>query len=374
MAVIDFKGLLDEMEEDEIFTIANESRPPANYLWNSVLPDVKRRGYSASAANMKIIATMSKLTGMDSRYARGGAARRFDFEHKLAKLGIEMLFPEEYLRQLREIVNENIANGVDDKEELLETMYNFTRKLLVQPHEDTKEWLKGQAILTGLIDWQSDDIRLQVDYGVPSANFLPARTGTTAYGGSGSLFWQDWRAAQQILKNRVRGVFASTPTIQSIIYNPVNGVRLVAADDVAGVFKFQRVVNLNGQNTISDDIRDNMTIFAYDDSGEVLDDSKPGSGETKNVPFCPNGAIAVIGEYDSRAFTIGTGSTPDKTPVSVGYTHIGPTEEGNGRLGMWAKAYVPEGEEYSFIGKSATNVLPVIEAPERIVVLNTQVS
>lgn len=373
--IIDFKGLLDAMEDDEIFTLANEARPGSNYLWNDVLPDQLRRGYNAKAGNMTIKSTMSKLVGMDSPYPRSGVITRQSFEHKIAKMAIEMPFPEEYLRELRELVNDRFNNTIDDEQQVLETMFNFTQKLLVQPHLDTSEHMKSLAIITGEIDIQTDDIHLEVDYQIPAENFLTPRTGNDAYGGSTSKFWTDWHEAQRLLKNRVRAVYCNTRTLQTIMYNPVNNLKVVAADDANGTYTFQRYVTLGGNTVVSEDVRDRITIITYDDSAEVLDETALGSGRTKLVPFCPDGALVFIGAFDGRRFTIGSGSTDEtvNTPVTIGYNHIGPTEEGNGRLGMWANAFVPQGQEWQFVGQSVVNQLPVIEAPDRIVNATTDV-
>lgn len=373
--IIDFKGLLDAMDDNEITTIANEARPGDNYLLNAVLPERKRRGYHAKAGSMTIKSTMAKLVGMDSPYPRGGVMTSSSFEHRLAKIATEQPFPEEYLRELRELVNDIFNNTQDDHAQVLETMFNFTNKLLVQPHLDTAEWMRAQALITGEIDWQSDDIHLEVDYGIPAANFLTARTGNDGYGGSTSKFWTDWHAAQRILKNRVQAVFMNTNTLQTIMYNPENDLKPVRVDDQAGVFEFQRYVLVNGVNVVSEDIRDRITIFTYDDAGEVLDASDPTSGATTLIPFVPDGAICMIGRPDTREFVIGSGSTDESknTPLTLGYTHIGPTEEGNGRLGRWANAFVPQGKEWMFVGQSVTNLLPVINKPELIVNLTTDV-
>jgi hypothetical protein len=371
--IIDFKGLVDEIGEDEIFNLANDARPGTDYLWNDVLPEVKRPGYYANTANMTIIPTMAKLVGMDSPYPRGGASRRSAFEHLLAKMAVEMPFPEEYLRQLRELVRDAFGNDEDSHEQMVETMFNFTDLLLVQPHLDTAEWLRGQALLTGKIDWQSDDIRLEVDYGIPAGNFLPARTGSDAYGGSTSKFWTDVRLASDILYHRIRAIYMRSTTMRAIANNPVNNLKIDTYDELAGIFEFQRYIQINGQNMVSEDVRDRVRIFTYDDEGEVLDETKPGTGETIKLPFCPDGAVLFVGAYNPKKFIVGSGAQPDYKPVSIGHTHVGPTEEGNGRLGRWAYSYVPEGKQWMFIGQSVTNCLPVIEAPDRLVIATTDV-
>lgn len=372
--IIDFKGLLDEIGDDEIFQIANEARPGTNYLWNSILPEVQRPGYHAKAGNMTIRPTMAKLVAMDSPYPRGGVLERFSFQHLLAKMAVELPFPEEYLRELRELVRYALGLDQDAHQQMLETMFNFTDKLLVQPHLDTAEWLRGQALFTGKIDWTSDDIRLQVDYGIPAGNFLPARTGTDAYGGSTSKFWDDLRAAGEILHYQINGIFCHPDTMRIIINNPANSLRIVSQDQIKGIFTFQRYIQVGGIPIISTDARDFVSIFTYRDEGEVLDEAQLGSGVTKKIPFCPRGAILFVGNYVPSRFIVGAGATPPITPVTLGYTHVGPTEEGNGRLGRWAYTYVPEGRQWQFIGQSVTNLLPVIEAPTRLVVATTDIS
>ena len=375
--IVDFKGLLDEMEEDDVFTIANEARPGTNYLWNDVLPEKKRPGYYAKAGSMTVRATMAELTAMDSRYKRGGVSERRNWEHYLAKLGQEMPFSEEYIRELRALVEGLMARNIDGHEQLLETMFNFVDKLLTQPQLDSAEWMRSQAIIFDEIDWWTDDIHLEVSYGRPAENFLPTRTGTAAYDQSASEFWNDWKSAQRILNNRVRAVYAHTNTINGIMYNPANAVKVVKFDDIAGVYTFVRYSDPDTQ-LVSEDRRDVITLYAYDDEGEVLspDPVDRANGETIKLPFCPPGSIVFVGAYDNRKFTIGSGSTDDSadTPVTLGYTHVGPTEEGNGRLGRWARTYVPEDEPWSFIGQSAANVLPVIDAPERIVTATTDLT
>lgn len=372
--LIDFKGLLEGMEDDDIFVLANEARPGDNYLFNGVLPNRNRRGYHAKAGSMSIRATMAKFVGMDSKYPRGGAARRSSFEHRLAKMAIEMPFPEEYLRELRETVNDAFNNTDDDHEVIVETMFNFTEKLLVQPMLDTEEWTKGQALTTGVLQVSTDAIEFEVDYGIPDENFLPARTGSEAYGGADSKFWDDWHEAQRILKWRVQVVMMRTTTLEVIMYNPNNDIKLEAIDRDNGVYVFRRWVLRDGIPVVSEDPRDAITIVTYDDEGEVLDESAPGTGKTVTVPFIADGALLFIGRNDGREFTIGSGSTDEpETSVRVGYTHVGPTEEGNGRLGRWATAYVPQGEEYMFTAKTAENFLPVIERPDLLVNATTEI-
>ncbi len=61
---------------------------------------------------------------------------------------------------------------------------NFSNALLIQPHLDVAEWLRGQALCTGALAWTFNGLKLEVDYGIPAGNKLTHRTANDAYSGS----------------------------------------------------------------------------------------------------------------------------------------------------------------------------------------------
>jgi hypothetical protein len=70
----------------------------------------------------------------------------------------------------------------------------------------------GMALMTGGIDWTFNQKRVEVSYGVPAGNLFAERTGTAGYGGSASVFWDDWYEARSLLNGRIRVGFAAPAT------------------------------------------------------------------------------------------------------------------------------------------------------------------
>jgi len=48
--------------------------------------------------------------------------------------------------------------------------------------------------------------------------------------------------------------------------------------------------------------------------------------------------------------------------------------EGNGQPGRWARVYTPQDEPWQLKGQGVTNGLPVIENPEKLAVISTEMS
>jgi hypothetical protein len=210
---------------------------------------------------------------------------------------------------------------------------------------------------------------LLVDYGIPAANKLDAATGNNGYGGSTSTFWADIRKARRLLKNNVRAFLAHPNTIDMIRYNPVNNLVVIAEGN--GTVTFQRkqtTTDGSAINFLSEDSGDRVTLVSYGLEGEVYDPSNP--GQTLRIPFMPVGKIVAVGNNSGTSYVVGAGATQ---PIEnrLGYTHLGPTVEGGGTPGRWAEVYVPEAAPWSFAGRGAANILPVIEAPEKIAILTT---
>jgi len=210
--------------------IANAERPDSNYLFERVLPERTVDDYMASNAAITIMSTMAGLVGMDSPLPPVGAAMNRTWIQETAKIGGYFNLPEQMLRHLQQQSLRVRAGGGDDTRAIANTILNFA-KFLRQPLLDTLEYLRGRVLSRGAIDWTFNSKRLQVSYGVPSGNLFPQRTGTSGYGGSASLFWDDWYEARSILSGRIRVVFASPATITLITSNAANDIRLTAQDE-----------------------------------------------------------------------------------------------------------------------------------------------
>jgi hypothetical protein len=351
------------------FRIANAARPPANYLFNTLLPEMLKETYHVDSGTMVIRATMAGLVGMDSPYPPGGAVEVSTFMEQSAKLAIEATLHEATLRELQLMMQRLALAGANTNEALANQALNFLEKVIVQANLDVAEWLRGQALVTGGIDWTFNKKNLRVDYGIPTANILTHRTGNDAYGGSASKFWTDWREAQRVLRYNVRAVITSSATVNAIVDNAVNAAEIVGQTD--GGFTLRKFITVGGNTVPSSDTRDRITLTIYDEEGEILDPTTP--GQTILVPFMPAGKILFVGNNNAnRGFRVGEGSTDDPTnDLALGYSHVAPTVEGGGQPGRWARLYTPEGEPWQLKGQGVQNFLPVIEAPSKISVAST---
>lgn len=373
----DLRNAIENLDQAEVFEIANMARPPADYLFNAILPSRNMDTYDIDGGSMTIKTTMAGLSGMDSVYAEGGAAEETTFNGKTGKMTITSNLPEKFLRQLQQMMLRLTAQSQTTDQLIQETGLNFVNKIVVQAMLDREEWLKGQALFTGGVDWTFNGKRLVADYGIPAANFLTARTGNDAYNGSTSKFWTDYYSAQEILDWDIRAVICHPTTLKSIMINSdVNQIHIAQADQFNGVFTFQRLVTRGGNTVLSSDPRDQTTVIVYNKEAEVWDLANPGL--TTKVPFCPVGGMLFIGAPKSNnAFIVGDGSTNPpltESPLALGYGHVAPTTEGGGQPGRWGRLFVPEGRPWSLVAEGVENFLPVIEDPDRIVIATTTVS
>lgn len=368
-----FSEALRRLGPDAAFRIINQARPPAEYLFDSLLPERNEFSYETGTGGMTIVTTMAGLANMDSPYPETGMIHSSDFNESTLKIANRSGLSEHAIRKMQEMLMRLAIKNTPTTPVIMNEILNFTNKILVQAHMDTTEWLRGQALSSGRIDWTFGNITVAVDYGIPAGNKLTARTGNDGYGGSTSKFWVDVTAARRLLKNNVRAFIAHSNTIDAIRYNEENG--LVAISEVGGVTTFKRKQSIVGSDGnvdfISPDTADVIKLIAYDLEGEVYDPTT--AGRTLKIPFMPVGKLIAIGNNSGTQYVVGAGATP---PVenALGFTHIAPTVEGGGDPGRWAQVYVPEGAPYTIEGRAVSNLLPVIEAPEKIVILTTEVA
>jgi hypothetical protein len=242
--------------------------------------------------------------------------------------------------------------------------------VIVQGLQDVTEYLRAQALVYGGIDWTFNSKRLQVTYGVPAGNLLATRTtaSNTAYGGTSSAFWSDIYTAQSLLRFNVRSFILHSDTLYKIINNDVNNKLRILSQN-GNVFTVQRYTGTT--EAPSTDNRATVQLVTYDDEAEIIDPANP--QVSKLIPFMPRNKILAIGNNNRSGYRVGEGSTPDpRQDNALGYTHMAPTVEGGGQPGRWAQLFTPENQPWSLVGRGAQNMLPVIEAPEKIVVLTTE--
>lgn len=374
MTIFTFSDAIDELDDDFAFEIANGLRPPEMYAFADILPSLQRTSYKVENGTMTVRPTMAGLTGMDSPYAKTGHTEISTFLERTAKITNEVTFPERALRELQRMVRTLDISSSQAKEEVVDAVFNFTSKVLVQSHIDTAEYLRGQALQYGQIDWTFGDINLTVDYGIPADHVFSTRTITSgdAYSESGSLWWDDHRQAQRLLGFNMDAVYMHLDTLHAIIDNEANDVAVLQQDDnVFNLVQMRRDEAGNRTELESNDVRDRATVVTYQEQGEIIDPANPET--TKKVDFMEPGRVFWVGEDPSESLRIGVGSTEaPEANFDLGYTHMGPTVEGDGQPGRWANVYTPEDRPWQLTGQGVQNMLPVIENPDKLVISSTE--
>lgn len=366
---LNFAAALATLGPDAAFRIANVARPAGDYVWAQFLPEQRRASYHVSSGTMTIRPTMAGLVGMDSPYPPGGLVDISTFMEQTAKIANDIGLSEKALRELQALLQMTAGSTEANAKTLAEEALNFLNKVVVQAHLDTFEWMRGQALATGAINWVMNDITLAIDYGIPAANLLANNTGTAAYYNTASNFWKDIRTLRKLLKEQVRAFVAHPDLISDIVYNDANKLKVIGEDGLGG-FTVQRVVGSTERP--SGDVRDTVQLIAYAKEGEVLDPANP--GKSIKVPFCPRTKLVAIGRNTNDGYRVGDGATADPlNEIAIGYTHIAPTVEG-GAPGRWARLFTPEGQPWSLHGQGVTNGLPVIENAELVAVASSDLS
>lgn len=366
--MFNFSEVLAALGPNAAFVIANAARSAGDYLFATLLPERPMPTYDVRSGNMTIRATMAGLVGMDSPFPPTGLAEASTFNEQTAKIANHVQLPEQAIRQLQSLLMAVRAGTGGVNVNMTQEAVNFLNKVVIQPHLDTMEYLRGAALVRGDIDWTFGNVRLQVDYGVPSANKLAKRTGTAAWDSTASKFWDDVRALRRALHGNMQAMIVHVDTLDAILNNDANKLNIVAQDG-------QRVTVRKYVGTTerpSTDARDTVTLIAYDREGEILDPANP--GKTIKLPFMAKKKILAIGAADPSGYRVGQGATDNPTDaLAIGYTHLGPTTEGGGAPGRWARLYVPENLPMQLHGQGVTNGLPVIENPSKIAVAESEI-
>ena len=365
--------LVQVLGPDFAWKIANGLRPQERLLFARLLPEMPKNSFHVQDGTMTIRATMAGLAAMDSPYPPGGLIESSTFLSETGKIANEVTLTEKARKELHAILaNIQLASG-DTTQALVDEVLNFTEKVVVQPHIDTMEYLRGRALGYGEIDWTYNNVELKVDYGFSAGHLFDTRTGNDGYGGSASTFWADDRAAQKLLRYRsgLQRIMHSD-TWDVVINNPVNMIEVTASAGNSRTIR--RLVTRGGNTQFSSDARDQMQVTLYDEEGELLNPAD--TTKTVRVPFLDPGRIIYATPTADDGYRVGQGATDDAEDMrTLGYTHIAPTVEGmNQGLrggGRWSQVFTPERMPMQLTGQGVTNGLPVIENPDRVVVTST---
>lgn len=354
-----FTDALEKLGRNAAFRIVNEARPGSEYLFETLLPEMRKTSYYVDSGNMVVRATMAGLTAMDSPYAPGGKIEASRFLEETAKLGIHNMLTERALRQIQEILTQRGLTGQARTDFLADEAMNFLEKVVLQGMMDRDEWLRSRALIDGVISWTFNKQKLEVDYGVPSAHIFANRTGNDAYVGSSSDFWDDHYEALRLLRYNLRAIIVHTDTLLKMINNDANKFEVVA--QTGNQISLRRFRTRGNIDVVSGDRRDVVNFVMYDLEGEVIDPADP-DGPTKKVPFMTPGKLLYVGNNRRSGYRVGEGSTPDPNrDNSLGYTHLAPTVEANGTPGRFAQLVTPDLRPWELHAMGAENVIPVRE-------------
>lgn len=369
--MLNFAEALADISSADMVELATATRPPSDYVFDTVLPEQLRPTYFVRSGTLEVRPTMAGAVGMDSPYPAGGLVTASTFLEQTAKTAVDVALPEETTREIQEWL-QSLGSGAQSKEAVAEQALNFYEKVILQALVDRAEWLRGQALCYGLIDWTFNDIALVVDYGVPDDNKLTERTivGTDAYHLAGSAFWADvWEAKRLLRGSASTAALIHSSTLDAILSQEANQIQVLSEDNA--VFTLGKYVNMAGNTVLSSDARDRITLTAYDMEGEVLP-AGPATSSV-NVPFMVPGKISWIGSGTNNAFRVGQGATDDPMNMyELGYTHVGPTVEGGGMAGRWGQLMTPQEAPWQLRGRAAQNLLPVLENVDRLVIATTE--
>lgn len=368
-----FAAALAALGPGAALRMMNEARQRSAYLLTEILPEREIGDYSVESGSLTVRPLMANAVAMDSPFPESFAMSASTFFAKIAKYANAMTLPEATLRQIQDLGRRTeLTPGGNSLQAVAQEIFNIGGTVMAQSLGDRFEWLRAQALL-GSINWSYSGGTLVVDYGIPTANKPAKRTGTSAYNGTASKWWDDNLLAQQLLRYSRRAILMHSATLTAIVNNPANSLVIVASQDVRpGIKRHQlarRIVE-NGVLVQSPNVLDNSgDIFTYDLEGEIRDPASTDGGTIK-IPFIPGGKVIHIGNNAVNGYRVGAGSqTP--SAVELGYFHIGPTVENGGATGPWSRIYTPEGRPWSLRAEVAANALPVVEAPEKIVVFDT---
>jgi hypothetical protein len=364
----DLSGYIAQLDPTVMFQLAN-AVPDGEMIWATLLPEQTRESYRIDDSQMVVYSTMAGLTGRDSPYAPGGIMQASDFKEDIVKWSIESAFGENQLIKLQELARK-VSMGSASPNAMVETLLNFSDKILGQSLRDGMEYLRGRAIQDGAIDWTFNGKQLSVDFGYPVGNVLSRLQDAGGdWGGPNSTFWADIEVARRILDRQVRVIMMTTNTLNRIIANDVNKVQVVetARSRYSASYMLRRVAQVGYANTVPEDYRSQVDIVTYDRNFTLFDPEAVDG--MKHVPAMDDDKVIFFGQPTGIRFEVGSTELPE---YAYGYTHIGPTVENGGAPGRWMRLYTPENQPWRLVGQAVTNALPVIREPRRIVTFTLQ--
>jgi hypothetical protein len=368
------------------FRRARNANQPGSYLFNKILPRQNRNNFHTVGGTMTMTATMMGPVAMDSDPAPFGNIEADTFFEKIQKFGGAMFFNEKQQREMMELekeirldtsMNGQMAAGEIDTQ--INMMSDTGRadsgtingarinrlldvnNMIIKSNWDTGEWLCGEALTEGKIDFNFGGLETKIDYRIPAKN-IKTYTGNDRFDQSASKWYEFLQFVYATIENP--RIYLNQNAYFGIANNPVNQIRSV--DFTGDVRRLERYnPNVITQKT---DSREEATVNVYNKAGSIFDQTTdPKSPRLVPKPFLKDRRVLVIGGLNTDEYELTLGGVTDPhNELQIGYNHIGPTIEGGGRPGIYANIYsMPHRAQQIFVD-TYTNMLPVILNPKKI--------
>lgn len=349
METVTFQQILQELSRADYVRMANDPINEAEFILASILPEERRASYEAKRGSMRIIPTMAGETGNDSPYVPTGDLELDAWSQGLAKFTATGTISENQQIEFQQMRDQlRLLGNLDGANTYTRTFFlSWLETWIREAFRQQNEYLRGQALSSGQLVLRGGT----VDLGVPAEN----KATYTA-----DQLWQAIRWGDRKVK-AVRARVTDWDTLDALVDDPANKVSItaetVSAQGNVKIVALRRLVN-NDAN-FSTDQRDATQIVAYKGEGRI----KLPTGELVTVPYWPTGTLSFIGN-NQRQQVAEDGVT--STREALGYTHVGPTVEGDGRPGVWMNGRVPDGRPYHVITEGAERVMTVLDEPKKL--------
>jgi len=363
MNQVTFQMILAALTNADYIRMANEPISESEFILASILPEQRKATYEAKRGTIRLIPTMAGETGNDSPYVPTGDFELDTWSQGLAKFTATGTISENAQIEFQQMRDAMIlaGNGAGAEAYGRNFLIAWLQTWAREGFRQQNEYLRGQALSSGQLTLRGGVI----DLGVPAEN-RKAITGTNAFGGSTSKFWETIRWGDRQV-NGVRARLTSFDMLDEILDNDANKIAVVS-DDLSAqgnvrIVRLRRIVSTG--DGLSKDVRDSTTITAYKGRGKI----KNPAGGFIDVPYFPDKTLSFVGNNQVQQVA------QDGTITSregLGHTHVGPTVEGGGQPGVWMNARTPEGRPYHVVVEGAERVMTVLEEPRKLAIATTE--
>lgn len=309
------------------------------------VPATKVYALEALMPNKNIFDIKFSYNVINGAYARTASIIGFNGVAPLRdKKGLEKMFGEVakishgFRLDEEELLRFNRPRSDEERDQAIEYVYDQTDEL-VEGVRDSKEWMRAQAIYKGALTYSENDVKINVDFGIPAENKIVPTKAWTDYALSTPL--KDLQGAVKQFKKANKGkapsvIHLSTDveadllqnaSIKGQVYGSPTDTRIVTQDQLKALFS-------------------SLSIPAY-----IINDDEVDNGAAQTERLLPVRKVAMLGD-------------------GLGLTMSGVTVEKNYKPGMYVVPVItttnPPSQEV-YVGET---VFPALQKPQSIVHLD----